>query len=81
MPPVKAISALWNLPLFRLDMNAVFGTDNPESTFLKALRSVEAVAPALEILVRRVVPCAAVDPPIGPAVPPVEQMEVVDSAE
>ena len=44
---VKTISTLWNLPLFRLDMNAVFGTDNPESTFLRALRSVEAVAPAV----------------------------------
>jgi AAA+ superfamily predicted ATPase len=44
---VKTISTLWNLPLFRLDMNAVFGTDNPESTFLKALRSVESVAPAV----------------------------------
>ena len=44
---VKTISALWNLPLFRLDMNAVFGTPNPEATFLRALRSVEAVAPAV----------------------------------
>lgn len=44
---VKTISTLWNLPLFRLDMNAVFGTDNPETTFLKALRSVEAVSPAV----------------------------------
>ena len=44
---VKVISTLWNLPLFRLDMNAVFGTENPESTFLKALRSVESVAPAV----------------------------------
>jgi SpoVK/Ycf46/Vps4 family AAA+-type ATPase len=44
---VKTISSLWNLPLFRLDMNAVFGTDNPEATFLRALRSVEAVAPAV----------------------------------
>ena len=44
---VKTISTVWNLPLFRLDMNAVFGTDNPESTFLRALRSVEAVAPAV----------------------------------
>ena len=44
---VKTISTLWNLPLFRLDMNAVFGTDNPESTFLRALRSVEAVAPTV----------------------------------
>jgi len=44
---VKTISTLWNLPLFRLDMNAVFGTPNPEATFLKALRSVEAIAPAV----------------------------------
>jgi SpoVK/Ycf46/Vps4 family AAA+-type ATPase len=44
---VKTISTLWNLPLFRLDMNAVFGTDNPESTFLRALRSIESVAPAV----------------------------------
>ena len=44
---VKTISTLWNLPLFRLDMNAVFGTDNPEATFLRALRSVEAVSPAV----------------------------------
>jgi SpoVK/Ycf46/Vps4 family AAA+-type ATPase len=44
---VKTISTLWNLPLFRLDMNAVFGTNNPEATFLRALRSVEAVSPAV----------------------------------
>jgi len=44
---VKTISTLWNLPLFRLDMNAVFGTDAPEMTFLRALRSVEAVSPAV----------------------------------
>ncbi|MGA7990128.1 MAG: AAA family ATPase [Thermoanaerobaculia bacterium] len=44
---VKAISALWNLPLFRLDMNLVFGTDNPEQTFQRALRTVESLAPAL----------------------------------
>jgi SpoVK/Ycf46/Vps4 family AAA+-type ATPase len=44
---VKTISTLWNLPLFRLDMNSVFGTPNPESTFLKALRSVEATSPAV----------------------------------
>ena len=44
---VKAISALWNLPLFRLDMNLVFGTENPEQTFHRALKTVEALAPAL----------------------------------
>jgi hypothetical protein len=44
---VKTISTLWNLPLFRLDMNAVFGTENPEATFLRALRAVEAVSPAV----------------------------------
>ena len=44
---VKAISALWNLPLFRLDMNLVFGTDNPEQTFHRALQTVESLSPAL----------------------------------
>jgi SpoVK/Ycf46/Vps4 family AAA+-type ATPase len=44
---VKAISALWNLPLFRLDMNLVFGTENPEQTFHRALKSVEALSPAV----------------------------------
>jgi SpoVK/Ycf46/Vps4 family AAA+-type ATPase len=46
---VKAISALWGLPLFRLDMNKVysgaFGT--PEGTFDRAIKSIEAVAPAI----------------------------------
>ena len=44
---VKAISALWGLPLFRLDMNLVFGTDNPEATFHRALKTVEGLSPAL----------------------------------
>src|SRR5512141_1470120 len=44
---VKAISALWNLPLFRLDMNLVFGSANPEQTFERALRTVESLSPAL----------------------------------
>ena len=44
---VKAIPVLWNLPLFRLDMNLVFGTDNPEQTFERALRTVESLSPAL----------------------------------
>ena len=44
---VKAISALWNLPLFRLDMNLVFGTDNPEQTFTRALRATEALSPCV----------------------------------
>src|SRR5207244_1712032 len=44
---VKAISAMWNLPLFRLDMNLVFGTDNPEYTFHRALKTVEGMSPAL----------------------------------
>jgi len=44
---VKAISAMWNLPLFRLDMNLVFGTDNPEFTFHRALKTVEGMSPAL----------------------------------
>lgn len=44
---VKAVSALWNLPLFRLDMNLVFGTDNPEYTFHRALKTTEGLSPCL----------------------------------
>jgi SpoVK/Ycf46/Vps4 family AAA+-type ATPase len=46
---IKTISALWNLPLFRLDMNAVFSgqSGNPEAAFMRALRTVEAAAPAV----------------------------------
>lgn len=46
---VKAISALWDLPLFRLDMNAVFSRaiGSPEEAFSRALKTVESVAPAI----------------------------------
>ena len=46
---IKCISTLWNLPLFRLDMNSVFSgaSGNAELTFLKALRTVEAASPAV----------------------------------
>jgi SpoVK/Ycf46/Vps4 family AAA+-type ATPase len=46
---IKCISTLWNLPLFRLDMNSVFSgaSGNAEATFLKALRTVEAASPAV----------------------------------
>ena len=46
---VKAISSLWSLPLFRLDMNQVFSGmhGNPEASFIRAIRSIEAVAPAI----------------------------------
>ena len=46
---IKCISTLWNLPLFRLDMNNVFSgaAGNAEMTFIKALRTVEAAAPAV----------------------------------
>jgi SpoVK/Ycf46/Vps4 family AAA+-type ATPase len=45
----KAISALWNVPLFRLDMNLVFSGvyGSPELAFHRALQTVEAVAPAV----------------------------------
>ena len=45
----KAISALWNVPLFRLDMNLVFSGmyGSPELAFHRALKTVEAVAPAV----------------------------------
>lgn len=46
---VKAISALWQLPLFRLDMNKVYSGlyGTPEGTFHRAIKSIESVAPAI----------------------------------
>lgn len=46
---VKAISSLWNLPLFRLDMNQVYSGlhGSPEGAFHRAIKSVEAMAPAI----------------------------------
>lgn len=45
----KAASSLWNVPLFRLDMNLVasglYGT--PEAAFHRALKTTEALAPAI----------------------------------
>ncbi len=45
----KAVSALWKVPLFRLDMNLVysgtFGT--PEATFDSALKTVDSLAPCI----------------------------------
>ena len=46
---IKAISALWNLPLFRLDMNQVFSSvfGTPEEAFDRALKTMESMAPAI----------------------------------
>lgn len=46
---VKAISSMWKLPLFRLDMNKVYSGvhGTPEGTFHRAIKSIEAVAPAI----------------------------------
>ncbi len=46
---VKVISSLWKLPLFRLDMNLVFSgaVDSPELLFHRALKQMEAMAPAV----------------------------------
>jgi len=46
---VKAISALWDLPLFRLDMNEVFSraSGTPEEAFNRALKTMESIAPAI----------------------------------
>jgi len=46
---IKAISSLWKIPLFRLDMNLVFSGvyGSPESVFHKALKQMEALAPAV----------------------------------
>jgi hypothetical protein len=45
----KVVSSLWNLPLFRLDMNVIYSGafGNAEATFHKALRTIESVAPAV----------------------------------
>lgn len=46
---VKTISSLWNIPMFRLDMNLVFSGmyGSPEEAFHRALRTIESVAPAV----------------------------------
>ncbi len=46
---VKAISALWQVPMFRLDMNLVFSGifGTPEAAFHRVLQTVESVAPAI----------------------------------
>ncbi|MBT3380772.1 MAG: AAA family ATPase [Lentisphaerae bacterium] len=46
---VKIISSLWNVPLFRLDMNLVFSGlyGSPEAAFHSALSTLEAVSPAI----------------------------------
>jgi hypothetical protein len=45
----KAIASLWKVPLFRLDMNLVFSGlyGSPEAAFHRALKTIEAVAPAV----------------------------------
>ena len=46
---VKTISSLWNIPMFRLDMNLVFSGmyGSPEEAFHRAMKTIEAVAPAV----------------------------------
>ncbi len=46
---VKAIAAYWRLPLLRLDMSKIYGgvVGNPEESMRRALKTVEAVAPAI----------------------------------
>lgn len=45
----KAIANLWDVPLFRLDMNMVFSGlyGNPHAAFQRALTGIESVAPAV----------------------------------
>ncbi len=45
----KAMASLWNVPLFRLDMNLVFSGlyGTPEAAFHRALKGIESVAPAV----------------------------------
>ena len=46
---VQALANFWNLPLLRLDMGRVFAgfAGTPEESFRRALKTVEAVAPAM----------------------------------
>ena len=46
---VKTIPTLWNIPMYRLDMNLIFSGmyGSPEATFHKALHTLENVAPAV----------------------------------
>jgi hypothetical protein len=45
----KLVSGTWRVPLFRLDMNAIYAglAGNPEGAFRRALETVESVAPAV----------------------------------
>ena len=45
----KLIAHAWRVPLFRLDLNLVYGAveGSPQASFHKALRTVESVAPAV----------------------------------
>lgn len=45
----KVVANIWNVPLFRLDMNLIFSDiyGNPEAAFHKSLRAIESLAPAV----------------------------------
>ena len=45
----KIVASLWNLPLFRLDMNLVYSgmSGSPEIVFSRALNTMDSVAPAI----------------------------------
>ena len=45
----KVVANIWQVPLFRLDMNLIFSNihGNPEAAFHKALRTIESLAPAV----------------------------------
>ena len=46
---IKSIATLWELPLFRMDMNLVYSgiAGQPEEAFVRALKVVESAAPAV----------------------------------
>ncbi|MCP4676550.1 MAG: AAA family ATPase [Deltaproteobacteria bacterium] len=43
----KAVAGYWRLPLIRLDLSSVFGSDRPEEALRGALRVAEAMAPVV----------------------------------
>ncbi len=46
---IKTIASLWNIPMFRLDMNLVYSgiAGPPEEAFMRALKTLEAMAPSI----------------------------------
>ena len=63
---IKAISAAWDTPLFRLRMGKIFsGNGSPEEKFYKCLRSAEELAPVI-LWIDEIEKCLSLDEHAGP---------------